>query len=333
MNLQERKTLLLQLGQYMLHDDVEWVAAQQKAFAENAWFIPEFVSHAVKAIATNFLTEASLQQLADAYQLPQNNSSPKKLGLVMAGNIPLVGFHDFLMVFMSGHYALVKPSSKDDALIRHLIEKIYEWNTEARQCIVLADRLNNCDAYIATGSNNTSRYFEYYFRNQPHIVRRNRTSVAVLSGNETADELAALADDVYLYFGLGCRNVTQIFVPDNYDFISLLKAFEKWSHSIDCGKYKNNYDYNLAIQMLNNKYYMTNGSIILVEEASPFSPISQLHYQFYSNEQDLKNKLGDESSLQCIVGRNGLPFGVAQAPTICQFADGVDTLAFLLQLS
>lgn len=333
MNLQERKTLLLQLGQYMLNDDAEWMAAKQKAFAENNWFIPEFVTATIEAITKHFLSEDALQELIDRYSLQQNNTSPKKIGLVMAGNIPLVGFHDFLMVFMSGHYGLIKPSSKDDALIRHLIEKIYEWNTGAREWIILAERLNNCDAYIATGSNNTSRYFEYYFRNQPHIIRRNRTSVAVISGNETADELAALADDVYLYFGLGCRNVTQIFVPVGYDFIRLLEAFRKWNYLADCSKYKNNYDYNLAIQMLNSKYYMTNGSIILVEDASPFSPISQLHYQFYTDEQDLKNQLGDGSNLQCIVGSNGLPFGVAQSPAICQFADGVDTMAFLLQLN
>ena len=317
----------------MSGNDVEWQASTQKALAENNWFIPEFVTAASEAIAKNFLTEDALQHLINEYKQLQNISSPKKIGIVMAGNIPLVGFHDFLMVFMSGHYAYIKPSSKDDALIRHLIGKICQWNAEATQWIILADRLNNCDAYIATGSNNSSRYFEYYFRNQSHIIRRNRTSVAVLNGNETKKDLEALADDVYLYFGLGCRNVTQIFVPENYDFVALLEAFRKWNYLADCSKYKNNYDYNLAIQMLNNKYYMTNGSIILVEDPSPFSPISQLHYQFYKNDNDLKNKMGDGSNLQCVVGKNNLSFGAAQTPAICQYADGVDTMAFLLQLN
>ncbi|MEI9909839.1 MAG: hypothetical protein WDO71_09315 [Bacteroidota bacterium] len=204
----------------------------------------------------------------------------KTSGIVMAGNIPLVGFHDLLCVFIAGHKAIIKPSSKDDTLIRHLAAKLIEWEIEVSELIQFAEMLKNCEAYIATGSNNSAGYFEYYFKKYPHIIRRNRTSVAILTGHETHDELAKLADDVYCYFGLGCRNVTKIHVPKEYDFIPLLTAFKKYDYLAEHHKYKNNYDYNLAIHLLNKKMYMSNPSLLLIEEASPFSPISQLNYEF-----------------------------------------------------
>ncbi|MGN6398895.1 MAG: acyl-CoA reductase [Flavisolibacter sp.] len=332
MKLQQRKELLVQLGNYMLSDNEDWIQAKNKAFLNNSWFIPEFIDLSVKNIADNFLQPQKLQQLIADYKIPEENSSPKKVGTVMAGNIPLVGFHDFLCVFLTGHYAWIKPSSKDETLIKHLLNKLVEWNEQAGQFIIISELLKNCDAYIATGSNNSSRYFEYYFKNHPSIIRKNRTSVAILDGNETKEELEALADDVYQYFGLGCRNITKIFVPLQYDFIPLLEAFKKYDHLINHHKYKNNYDYNLAVHMLNNRFYMTNGSIILVEETSPFSPISQLNFEYYSNESEIRMKLLLDEAIQCVVGKHSIAFGAAQCPRLSDYADGVDTMKFLMQL-
>jgi hypothetical protein len=251
----------------------------------------------------------------------------------MAGNIPLVGFHDFLCVFLSGHIAIIKPSSKDEVLMKHLVKKLAEWDSEISGSIQFGEQLKGCDAYIATGSNNTSRYFEYYFQKYPHIIRKNRTSAAIINGKESKEELEKLAGDVYQYFGLGCRNVTKLYVPVNYDFVLLLQAFSKYNYLIDHNKYKNNYDYNLAILLLNNHYYMTNGSLLLVENESLFSPISQLHYEYYTDEKKIRQKLHDNEALQCLISDETTGFGKAQQPGIYDFADGVDTMTFLRQLS
>jgi hypothetical protein len=333
MQLEERKEILIQIGKYMLEDDAAWQQTKQKAYADNNWFIPEFVNLAVKNIAENYLQKDTLDALAKAYQIPRVNNHPKKVGVVMAGNIPLVGFHDFLCIFLSGHFAYIKPSSKDEALIKHLIEKMADWNKEIESQVQFSEMLKGCDAYIATGSNNTSRYFEYYFQKYPHIIRKNRTSVAVLKGNESGEELENLADDVYQYFGLGCRNVTKIYVPKDYDFVPLLDAFKKYDHLIGFQKYKNNYDYNLAILLLNKRYYMTNGSLLLVEDPSYFSPISQLHFEYYTDENEVEKKLHDNEAIQCIVSDENTGFGKAQKPSITDFADGVDTMKFLQTLS
>ena len=332
MKLQERKALLVQLGEDMLRNDGQWQQVKHRAFLDNNWFIPEFIDLSVRNIAENFLQPAPLQKIIDTYKIPEENPSPKKIGIVMAGNIPLVGFHDLLCVFLTGHYAWVKPSSKDEALIKHLAAKLIEWNRETEQYIVISEMLKNCDAYIATGSNNSARYFEYYFRNHPTIIRKNRTSVAVLEGNESREELEALADDVYQFFGLGCRNVTKLFVPEQYDFKPLLEAFKKYDYLINHHKYKNNYDYNLAVHILNNRYYMTNGSLILVEDPSPFSRLGQLNYEYYTNAGEVRAKLLMDDTIQCVAGRNGIPLGKVQCPGISDYADGVDTIQFLLNL-
>src|SRR5215213_6857608 len=329
MNLSDRRDLLVQLGNYMQSDMVEWREVQQKAFLENRWFIPEFVDLSSNNIAQNYLQPQQLDLIINRYQLPEENNIPKKIGIVMAGNIPMVGFHDLLCVFLTGHYAMIKLSSKDEVLIKHLIAKLIEWNRQVEQYFTVSAMIKNCDAYIATGSTNSSRYFEYYFGKYPSIIRKNRTSVAILTGKENKEELENLSDDIYQYFGLGCRNVTKIFVPVNYDFVPLLEAFRKYDHLADHHKYKNNYDYNLAIHILNNKYYMTNGSIILIENESSFSPISQLHYQYYANETEVRDKLKDNVSIQCIVSKNDIGFGGAQRPQVCEYADGIDTIEFL----
>ena len=333
MQLEKRKTLLVRLGKYMLQQDDAWTKTKEKAYEENRWFIPEFVSLSVESIALNFLQPGALDNLIDNYDLPNDNPHPKKVGIVMAGNIPLVGFHDFLCVFLTGHISFIKPSSKDEALIKHLVQKLIEWESSIANMIQFGELLKGCDAYIATGSNNTSRYFEHYFQKYPHIIRKNRTSVAILTGNETKEELEKLADDVYQYFGLGCRNITKIYVPKTFDFVPLLQALNKYDYLINHNKYKNNYDYNLAILLINNRYYMTNGSILLVEDTSITSPISQLNYEFYLDKAAVQKKLHDNEAVQCIVSDETTAFGKAQQPGICDFADGVDTVAFLKGLS
>jgi len=332
MNLQHRIDLLVRLGEYILSGDANWEQAKEKASYENGWFIPEFTALATGNIARSFLQKELLEKWVAAYSLPVTNHHPQKVGIVMAGNIPLVGFHDLLCVFISGHKALIKASSKDQVLIKHLVDKLVEWDSRVRSLIEFSGMLKACDAYIATGSNNSSRYFDHYFGKYPHIIRRNKTSVAILNGTEKKEELEKLADDVYLYFGLGCRNVTKIYVPAEYDFIPLLEAFRKYNWLADHHKYKNNYDYNLAINLLNKKFYMTNGSVLLVEEAALFSPISQLNYEFYTDGKALAATLANNPDLQCIAGSGQLPLGAAQSPALTDYADGADTLAFLARL-
>ena len=332
MILKERIKLLVQLGQYMTANEKEWQETKLKAFGQNNWFTIPFIDLAVQNISTQFLQKEQLLTLAEKYQIPESNNFPKKIGLVLPGNIPLVGFHDLLCVFITGHYAFVKTSTKDEALISHLIKKLIEWNNESAPYFTLNEFLKGCDAYIATGSNNTSRYFEYYFRDVPHVIRKNRTSVAVLNGEETKEETEKLADDVHQYFGLGCRNVTKIFVPNRYDFVPIVNAFKKYNDFLDHNKYKNNYDYNLAVLLLNNKYYMTSGSTLLVQDKALFSPISQLNYEYYDHKNELRESLEKNESIQCIIGKEYMPFGMAQCPQIFTFADGVDTLKFLMDL-
>ena len=332
MNLQYRIDLLSRLREYILSDNISWLEAKQKAGHENSWFIPEFVNLASNSIAYSFLERKLLEDWVEEYDIPQENNDPRSVGIVMAGNIPLVGFHDMLSVFISGHNAFIKTSSKDDTLIRHLVNKMIEFKEEVNELIHFSEMLKGCDAYIATGSNNSSRYFEYYFAKYPHIIRRNRTSVAILTGKESTNDLEKLADDVYLYFGLGCRNVTKIYVPRGYDFIPLLDAFKKYDHLADLHKYKNNYDYNLALHILNKKFYMTNGSILLIEDASVFSPISQLNYEFYDDKTPILSSLKTNSDLQCIVCEGEIPFGQAQCPSVSEYADAVDTMSFLKNL-
>ncbi len=332
MNLQHRIEILEKLGNYILSDDAGWQQTKERAALENTWFTPESILLAGNTVARYYLNGKSLYDFAHTYKLRDIIEQPVTVGLVMAGNIPLVGFHDFLCIFLSGHKQVIKPSAKDSVLIKHLVGKLIEWAPEAGNFISFAEMLKGCGAYIATGSNNTARYFEQYFGKYPNIIRKNRTSVAVLTGQETKEELEALADDVHQYFGLGCRNVTKIYVPENYDFVPLLEAFKKYSAIADHHKFKNNYDYQLAVLIINKLYYMTNGSILLVESPQLFAPISQLHYEFYTDISKAVDTLKDNVELQCLVGHQGLPFGSAQKPSLSDFADGTDTMKFLLSL-
>ncbi len=331
MNLQKRIELLFRLQKYLLDDDTEWQNIKLKAAAHNGWFTPEFINLSVENIAGAFLQKEKLEGWAAHYHL-DDNIGGKNIGIVMAGNIPMVGFHDFLCVFISGHKQTIKLSSKDEILLKHLIAKMIEWEPTVEAFIKFAEILKGCDAYIATGSNNSARYFEQYFSKYPNIIRRNRTSVAVLKGDESTEELNHLADDVFQYFGLGCRNVTKLYAPSGYDFVPVLKAFDKYKYFADHHKYKNNYDYQLSIALLNNVFYMTNGSLLLLENESIFSPISVLNYSFYDVESGLPETLANIADLQCICGQNGLAFGQAQNPGLMDYADGIDTMQFLLTL-
>jgi hypothetical protein len=331
MNLQKRIEILERLQKYLLDNDEEWQNVKTKASFHNGWFTEEFINLAVQNICTEFLQREKLEAWAAYYHL-DDNVGGKNIGLVMAGNIPLVGFHDFLSVFISGHKQTIKLSSKDDILLKHLVEKMIKWEPSLSTYVSFAEMLKGCDAYIATGSNNSARYFEQYFSKYPNIIRRNRTAVAILTGNETPDELKLLSDDVHLYFGLGCRNVTKLFVPPGYDFVPLLRAFDKYKYFADHHKYKNNYDYQLSIALLNNIFYMTNDSILLIENAAIFSAISQLNYSFYEDEKILLDELTGNEDIQCICGHSGTPFGQAQRPALMDYADGVDTMQFLLTL-
>jgi hypothetical protein len=330
MNLSKRIELLVALGEYLKGDDHEIHSLREKAQFENKWFTPQYSSIAGKNIAENILQGDQLRKFADQYKVT-DTLADKTVGLIMAGNIPYVGLHDIVCIILAGLKQRIKVSSKDTTLTQDLVNKMYSLDTSLKERLTLDDMLKGCDAYIATGSDNSARYFEFYFSKYPNIIRRNRTSVAILDGTESSEELEKLADDIQLYFGLGCRNVTQLLVPAQYDFIPLLNALRKYDHYREHDKYRNNLDYQLTIAIMNNRFYMTNDSVVLIENQSPFSPISQLHYQYYDNPEGALEGLNPEQ-IQCIVGHEHTPFGRAQTPGISDFADGVDTMEFLMRI-
>lgn len=331
MNNTEKVAALVRLREYLASDEPALLKAKEQAFQANGWFTPASIDNAIQNICQYFLDETLLGQWMATY--PQLGMHiPRTVGIVAAGNIPLVSFHDWLCGFVSGHKVKMKLSGKDTILMTHILEKIGSWYPDLATQTLPSEMLKDCDAYIATGSNNSARYFEYYFSRFPHIIRRNRTSAALLTGDETEAELEALAEDVMLYFGLGCRNVTKVFVPEGYDFAPLLQALQRYDHLMDHHKYKNNYDYNLALLLLNSAAYLTNGSILLHESASLFSPISVLHYGYYRDAAETAAELLSNEDLQCLTGRGFTPFGQAQQPSLTDYADGVDTMRFLEQL-
>lgn len=333
MNLHNRIELLVKLGEYLAQNDDLWQETKERASRSNAWFSPEFIDLATASIVDRFLRKEQLESWTAQYAVPQEQPRPKTVGIVMAGNIPLVGFHDLLCVFITGHKAKIKLSSKDDILIPFLVKQLLEWAPKLAEFFEFQEIIKGCDAYIATGSNNTGRYFEYYFSKYPHIIRRNRTSVAILDGTETEQELAQLAGDIQVYFGMGCRNITQLYVPKDYDFIPLLDALKAYDYVADNHKYKHNFDYHLALLIMNSKFYMNNGSVIMAENVSPFSPVSQIHYQFYDNRDTVAETLRTSSDIQCITGHGFVRFGDTQSPSLTDYADGVDTLDFLVRLT
>ena len=331
MNLNERITLMVKLGEYLKEESSELKVVKEKAFQKNKWFTPGFIDFSFHQIRTHYLDKNKLEDWVEHYHI-DDNIQPQKVGVIMAGNIPLVGFCDFLSVFITGHYLFIKLSEKDDILLKHLIEKMIEWQPKVSTFVTINQFLKNCDAYIATGSNNSARYFNYYFGKMPSIIRKNKTSVAVITGNEIAEDLFHLADDVFIYFGLGCRNVTKIVVPQQYNFEKMLEAFKKYDYFSDITSYRNNYDYNLALLIMNNKFYMSTPGIILSENENDFSPVSVLHYCYYQDKKEVDSILKGDENIQCIVGTDYIPFGKAQEPGLFDYADGIDTIQFLLSL-
>tara|TARA_B100001059_G_scaffold142693_1_gene142657 strand:+ start:1579 stop:2643 length:1065 start_codon:yes stop_codon:yes gene_type:complete len=304
--------------------------------SHNGWFNESNIQFAFKSWG-ECLTEKNLQKWTTQYNI--DNSSNKKIAIILAGNIPLVGFHDFLSVLISGNNVIAKLSSNDKLLLPFLANYLIELEPAFMDKInFTSEQLVNFDAVIATGSNNTARYFDYYFGKYPNIIRKNRNSVAILSGNETEHELTALADDIFRYYGLGCRNVSKIYIPEGYNFETFFKAIFCWKEIINDHKYINNYDYNKAVYLMSNINLLDNEFLLLKEDTNFSSPISVLFYEYYENLSDLKKTLEHEKeNIQCIVSNmennQKVNFGDSQSPNLWDYADDVDTLDFLLNLA
>ncbi len=308
----------------------------EQTYQQNAWFTRESCLFALNYWG-EALKEASLTQWLANYKTPEGN--PLRVALIMAGNIPLVGFHDLISVLLTGNSAEIKCASKDTLLLKYLVQKLTDHSPELRNRISFTEgKLGPFDAVIATGSTNTSRYFEYYFSKKPNIIRKNRHGVAVLTGAESPGELAGLAEDVFRYFGMGCRSVSKLFVPKGYDFDPLFNAFFRFKHLIDHQKYGNNYDYNKAVFLMGGSPMLDNGFLLLKEDQGLGSPIGTLFYETYDERETVIEKLkASEHAIQCIVGGSWLPravpFGNSQKPELATYADGVDTVDFLLKTS
>lgn len=301
----------------------------------NGWFTQENLRFAVGNWA-KALQEEKLVRWTKNYNI--NTVSPKKVAIIMAGNIPLVGFHDFLSVLISGHEVLVKQSSNDKHLLPYLAKYLEYVAPSFKGKISFTDeKLTDFDAVIATGSNNTARYFEYYFKDKPNIIRKNRNSVAILTGNETKEQLTKLSDDIFTYFGLGCRSVSKLFVPKNYDFQDFFGGMYSKSDIMNSAKYANNYDYNKAVYLMSLFDILENGFMMIKEDTQYASPIATVFYEYYDDLSSLQEKLKvDAENIQCIVAdihmENEVKFGQTQHPELHDYADGVDTLQFLVHL-
>ena len=322
----------------MLQNDLfydDFISLIELSQSHNGWFTPEQVYFSIQSWG-NALSETNLNRWLSSYDF--SKIAPKKIGLILAGNIPLVGFHDFLSVLISGHDVLVKTSSSDQHLLKFLAKYLIAIQPELNSKITFVEgKLEGFDAVIATGSNNTARYFEYYFKDKPSIIRKNRNSVAVLNGTETHEELVGLGEDIFRYFGLGCRNVSKLFVPKDYNFEAFFKAMFEYSEVIQYEKYANNYDYNKAVFLMSNFQLLDNEFLTIKEDTSYSSPISSVFYEFYDRLEEVKSRLSnDADQIQCIVSKdvieNSIVFGQTQQPKLWDYADNVDTLAFLSKI-
>jgi hypothetical protein len=302
------------------------------AFVYNGWFIKDYVEEAIKNIGS-MLEEGSLNDFVKNIPEPKQQ---KTVAVIMAGNIPMVGFHDFMCVILSGHKILIKLSSDDNVLMPFFIKLLEYYEHSISENIKFSDgKLADFNAVIATGSNNTASHFQYYFGKYPNIIRKNRTSVAVLTGKETQEDLKNLGRDIFLYFGLGCRNVSKLLVPKGYSFDKVFEAVYDYSFVVENKKYGNNYDYNRAIYLLNLDKFLDNNFLMIKEDKGLFSPVSVLYYQEFNSETEAGQYLSDNTeNLQCIVGKGAgkVPFGYSQQPVITEYADGVNTLDFLVNL-
>lgn len=297
----------------------------------NGWFDEAFVNHAIQNIGS-YLNEPSLTQLA--LPVKDEQKDPKIVAIICAGNIPMVGFHDILCVLLSGNIALIKLSSDDNVLLPFFLKLLCHYEPQFDQFIRMSEgKLTNFNAIIATGSNNTSSHFEYYFAKYPHIIRKNRSSVAVLSGKETSEDIKQLGKDIFYYYGLGCRNVSKLLVPESYDFKNFFEGIFEYSYILENKKYGNNYDYNRAIYLLNKADFLDNNFVMLKSDNQIHAPISVVFYEKYKTAQDVQDYLNiNKQEIQCVVGEGYIPFGNSQSPVITDFADGVNTMEFLVNL-
>ncbi len=325
------------LREILITDSVDMESVIEKAHSANPWFIPAFSKLALKSIAEEFLDEHKWQNWLATYSF--SGKEQKKVALIMAGNLPLVGFHDLLCVLASGHAAVVKLSDKDAVLLPWIINHWIALFPDLASSITYTERLEGFDAVIATGSNNSARYFEYYFKSYPHILRQNRNGVAVLTGDESMDDLKRLSNDIFQFYGLGCRNVSKIFVPEGYSFDMWDEAMSDWKFLEDHHKYKNNLEYNYAIYIINSIPHINLGQLILKEDEAIPSRIGSLHYSYYTESSGLREALNDKrEQIQCVLsqspheGWEHVPFGASQTPQLHQYADGVDTMKFLTSL-
>ncbi len=305
----------------------------------NRWFVENNVRYMLKSLGSSLSQENIEKWIGKYYDKITDSAAGKTVGVVMAGNIPLVGFHDFLSVIMSGNKILAKLSSDDDILLPVIAEILIEIEPELDPLICFADgKLEKIDAIIATGSNNTSRYFEYYFGKYPNIIRKNRNSVAVLTGNETEEELIGISNDIFMYYGLGCRNVSHLMVPKNYDFKDLLDICSENKQINENNSYFNNYEYNKAIFLVNGTEHLDSGNLLITEDNRLSSPVSVIHISYYSDISSVKEQLASQKSeIQCVVTslneiENSVLPGNSQSPDLWDYADGVDTMEFLLNL-
>lgn len=341
--LSYRINILTNLKNLLQSNDENWLKAIDRAAYMNTWFTIPNINKAVHQICEYLLDATDLEEWVSKYpkllQHPENKD--KTVGLIMAGNIPLVGFHDFLCLFIAGYSMKLKLSSKDTVLWQFILEKIKELGSELNFQIETAEMLKGCDIYIATGSNNSARYFESYFNKYPSIIRKNRTSVAILDGTETSEQLLLLKEDMSAYFGLGCRNVSKIYVPSDYDLGPLIALYDTDEALAQHTKYQNNYDYYYAIYLLNKVKHFTGNNILFLESTEPFAHIATIHYEHYDPKtaNDLITNLENDVNLQAIVGNfdnkpssKCVSLGESQSPHLMDYADGVDTMSFLENL-
>jgi len=326
------------LGEYLSNPDEQLTEIISTERQYNAWFTATNVTKAVTAIGKS-LNKIQLETWLNNYDLDKNTEN-KKVGLILAGNIPLVGFHDVLCVLTTGNHALIKASAQDARLIKFILQKLVDIEPGFASQFTFVDRLANFDVVIATGSNNTSRYFEYYFSKVPHIIRKNRNSLAVLTGNETAAQLYELGHDIFDYYGLGCRNVSKLLVPKGYDFAFFFESIQAHQSIIDHHKYNNNYDYNKSIYLVNGDKHLDNGFLLVKEDTRWVSPLAVLYYEYYEDIQSAEKLINEQSDqIQCVVSSVPLnvkpqlvDFGMSQQPGLADYADGIDTMDFLSNL-
>ncbi len=352
MQLQERINAFVKLGDFLRQFSKEVIQKDDKvehnaiffdgfkyqlklAEEHNGWFTTENIKFAI-ASWSEALTLENISKWLAPYNI--QNTTPKTIAIIMAGNIPLVGFHDFLSVLISGHHVLVKQSSNDKHLLPYLAKYLEYVAPQFKGNIKFTEeKVEGFDAVIATGSNNTARYFEYYFKGKPSIIRNNRNSIAVLTGNESVEDLKNLSEDIFRYYGLGCRNVSKLFVPKGYDFKAFFEAIYHWNPIIEKAKYANNYDYNKAVYLMSEFDILENGFFMIKEDESFASPIATVFYEYYDDIDALKKKLEKEThQIQCIVSKglieNEVPFGQTQKPQLWDYADSVDSIKFLLSI-